>query len=195
MPYDAEATRARIFHAAVAEFAAVGIGGARMERIAERAHANKSLIYRYFGSKEKLFAAVLMTELQQLADAVAIDPDRVAQYVGELFDYHVSHPEVIRLMMAEGFHYGTADVPDQRARGAYYQGKAEAVRRAQARGKADSSLDARSLVLALLGLVGWYFAAPQISRMVLDDDPHDPAVLAAHREALVEAARRIVHPR
>ncbi|MFJ3802611.1 TetR family transcriptional regulator [Streptomyces sp. NPDC090088] len=192
MPYDSDATKARIFDAAVAEFAEVGIGGARMERIAERAQANKSLIYRYFGSKEQLFAVVLMSELRKLAEAVSIDPDRVAEYVGELFDYHVAHPDLIRLMVAEGFRYGASDVPDQQSRTAYYQSKTEAIRAAQELGVVADSLDARSLVLALLGLVGWYFAAPQISRMVMDGDPYDPAVLAAHRAALTEAARRIV---
>ncbi|MGW2169486.1 TetR family transcriptional regulator [Streptomyces sp. NPDC001705] len=195
MPHDADATRARIFDAAVAEFSAVGIGGARIERIAERAKANKSLIYRYFGGKEQLFAAVLVGKLKQLVETVSIDPESVAEYVGKLFDYHVAHPEMIRLMMAEEFHSGTAEVPGQEDRTRYYSSKAHAVRTAQEQGRADTSLDARSLVLALTGLVSWYFAAPHISRMVLDDDPRDPAVLEAHRAALVEAARRIVQPR
>ncbi|MGY0488195.1 TetR family transcriptional regulator [Streptomyces sp. WG-D5] len=194
MPYDAEATRARIFDAAVAEFSAVGIGGARVERIAERAQANKALIYRYFGSKERLFAAVLADRLKQLVETVSIDPESVAEYVGNLFDYHVTHPEMIRLMMAEEFHSGIAAMPGQEARSRYYSSKAQAVRTAQEQGRADTSLDARSVVLALTGLVCWYFAAPHISRMVLDEDPGDPAVLEAHRTALVEAARRIVQP-
>lgn len=187
MPYDADATRARIFAAAAEEFAAAGIGGARIERIAERAQANKSLIYRYYTSKENLFAAVLMGELAALAESVTLDPGRVVDYVGELFDYHVTHPRVIRLMVAEGFHYGTADVPDQRARTAYYQGKVTAVREAAA----DPVLAPQNLTLILVGMVGWFFAAPQISRMILDGEPLDPAVLATHRAALLEAARRL----
>lgn len=85
-------------------------------------------------------------------------------------------------------------MPDQVKRTAYYQGKVEAVRTAQERSAVDGSLDARNTVLTLVGLVGWYFAAPQISRMVMDEDPFDPTVLASHRAALVEAARRIVTP-
>ena len=52
---DAEATKARIFEAATAEFAAHGIAGARVDRIAQNAKANKQLIYAYFGDKQKLF--------------------------------------------------------------------------------------------------------------------------------------------
>ena len=48
-----------ILDAATAEFARYGLGGARVDRIAERAGANKRMLYYYFGSKEALFLAVL----------------------------------------------------------------------------------------------------------------------------------------
>ena len=56
---DAEATRREILAAATAEFSRKGLGGARVDGIALRAKANKRMIYHYFGSKEKLFTAVL----------------------------------------------------------------------------------------------------------------------------------------
>ena len=55
MPRDADATRARILDAAVAEFSARGLAGARIDRIAEAAAANKRMIYVHFGSKDGLF--------------------------------------------------------------------------------------------------------------------------------------------
>ncbi|MDN3247398.1 helix-turn-helix domain-containing protein, partial [Streptomyces sp. ZSW22] len=55
---DPEATKARIFEAAVAEFARHGIAGARIDRIAAEAKANKQLIYAYYGNKAELFASV-----------------------------------------------------------------------------------------------------------------------------------------
>ncbi|MEJ1935640.1 TetR family transcriptional regulator, partial [Nostoc sp. NIES-2111] len=42
---DADATRARILEAARTEFARLGLGGARVDEIAERARANKRMIY------------------------------------------------------------------------------------------------------------------------------------------------------
>jgi AcrR family transcriptional regulator len=56
---DADATKARILEAAKAEFARLGLGGARVDEIADKARANKRMIYHYFGSKEDLFTAVL----------------------------------------------------------------------------------------------------------------------------------------
>ena len=52
-------TRQRIFEAAVEEFATHGNAGARVDRIADKAQANKEAIYRYFGTKEELLRRVL----------------------------------------------------------------------------------------------------------------------------------------
>ncbi|HWP12149.1 MAG TPA: helix-turn-helix domain-containing protein, partial [Ramlibacter sp.] len=56
---DADRSQATILTAARDEFAEHGLGGARMDRIAERAGLNKRLIYYYFEDKEQLFRAVL----------------------------------------------------------------------------------------------------------------------------------------
>src|ERR1700685_16233 len=52
-------TRSRILDAALTEFAANGLAGARTEQIATAAGVNKALLYYYFESKEKLYAATL----------------------------------------------------------------------------------------------------------------------------------------
>ena len=54
-----ERNRGRILAAALEEFARFGLGGARVDRIAARAGANKRMLYYYFGNKEELFLAVL----------------------------------------------------------------------------------------------------------------------------------------
>jgi len=48
-------TRSRILDAALSEFAANGLAGARTEQIAQSAGVNKALLYYYFESKEKLY--------------------------------------------------------------------------------------------------------------------------------------------
>ncbi|MFC7585359.1 TetR/AcrR family transcriptional regulator [Nonomuraea antimicrobica] len=76
MTYDAGATRQRIFQAATAEFAEHGLAGARIDRIAAAAQANKQAIYLYFGGKEKLFGAVVRAKLDEICHAVSLDPAR-----------------------------------------------------------------------------------------------------------------------
>ena len=54
-----EVTRAAILQAALEEFSEVGLSGARVDRIAERAGVSKPMIYDYFGDKNAVYAAAL----------------------------------------------------------------------------------------------------------------------------------------
>ncbi|MFD5177233.1 TetR family transcriptional regulator [Nocardia sp. NPDC058379] len=93
----ADATKARILQAATDEFATYGIAGARVDRIAKAAAANKNLIYVYFCNKEQLFDAVLDANVTHGLDSVPFTPDDLPEYAGQIFDYCQQHPEVIRL--------------------------------------------------------------------------------------------------
>ena len=62
---DPEATKARILAAALREFSAKGISGARVDAIAARAKVNKRMLYYYFESKEGLFREILRRRLHE----------------------------------------------------------------------------------------------------------------------------------
>jgi TetR/AcrR family transcriptional regulator len=55
----AELTRAAILKAAIREFSAHGLSGARTDAIAQAAGANKALLYYYFKNKEGLYSAAI----------------------------------------------------------------------------------------------------------------------------------------
>lgn len=192
--YDRARTTQRIYDAAVAEFAAHGISGARVDRIAQAAGANKALIYSYFGNKEQLFSTVVQRRITDLAEAVALDPEHVETYIGDMFDFVTASPDVIRLMQHEACHYEAREVPDRSARREHYDDKVSAVRRAQEHGTLDPQLDPRFVVLTLISLVSWFVAAPQITDMVVGDGS-DPELRARYRAHLVEMARRMIAPR
>lgn len=61
-----EVTRAAILQAALEEFSDVGLAGARMDRIAERAGVSKPMIYDYFGDKNAVYAATLREAYVQI---------------------------------------------------------------------------------------------------------------------------------
>ena len=74
-------TLRKILDAALGEFARHGLSGARVERIAARANANKRMIYYYFGSKEDLFLAVLEASYATIRNAeqiIVLDEGQVA---------------------------------------------------------------------------------------------------------------------
>jgi len=60
MARDSTETRRRILEAAYREFARHGLAGARVDRIAAAAQANKRAIYDYFGNKQQLFDVVVV---------------------------------------------------------------------------------------------------------------------------------------
>ena len=66
------ATARRILAAAEHHFAAQGMAGARTEQIATAAHANKAMLYYYFGNKRHLHRAVLENLFRQLRTAYMI---------------------------------------------------------------------------------------------------------------------------
>ncbi len=99
LAYDSAATRDRILRAARAEFAAHGLAGARVDRIAATAPANKKQIYVHFGSKEALFDSVITGAVEQLISEVPLTPDDLAGYTGRAYEAMTQRPEVFRLAM------------------------------------------------------------------------------------------------
>jgi AcrR family transcriptional regulator len=186
---DAEATRARLLAAATAEFAAHGIAGARVDRIANAAAANKQLIYAYFGSKDGLFDAALTESCAGLMDKVPFDPDDIPDYVGRLFDYAVAHPEVYRLVAWAGLERPNA-VAEFEADS--YGAKLAAITDAQREGRLDASLAPADLLALVMGLAGSWFSSSEAVRRFDSKDPWSPRRLAQFRDAAIEAARRIV---
>jgi TetR/AcrR family transcriptional regulator len=67
---NADASRARVWTAAAAEFAARGFDGAKVDRIAAAARVNKAMIYYHFASKAGLFNAILHDTFAAIATAV-----------------------------------------------------------------------------------------------------------------------------
>jgi AcrR family transcriptional regulator len=108
---DADRSQSNILSAARDEFAEHGLGGARMDRIAERAGLNKRLIYYYFEDKEQLFRAVLeqayldIRENERKLNLLGLKPaDAVRRLVEFTWQYYLDHPEFITLLNSANLH-------------------------------------------------------------------------------------------
>ena len=107
-PKDPEANRARIIEAAIDEFAARGFKGASMDAIAAGTHTTRALINYYFGSKEKLYIAVLEQVYGEIRDAEAkldlehLDPvAAIRRIVDFTYHYYVEHEGFVHIVVAE----------------------------------------------------------------------------------------------
>ena len=110
---DPERTRHRILAAATEEFSRYGLGGARVDRIAARAGANKRMLYYYFGDKEGLFLAALEDRYAHIRNAERtlqlehLAPrEALKRLVHFTWKYFLEHPEFLTLLNSENLHKG-----------------------------------------------------------------------------------------
>jgi AcrR family transcriptional regulator len=110
---DAERTKAEILAAAIREFSERGLNGARVDNIAARTRTNKRMIYYYFGSKARLYIAVLEDAYRRIREAekqLRLDDLPPAEAIRTLveftFDYHWRNPQLAKLVVIENIHKG-----------------------------------------------------------------------------------------
>src|ERR1700751_4552647 len=130
IPRDSAATRRRLMKAAREEVPARGIAGARVDRIASAANANKAQIYHYFGDKDGLFDAVLESITEEAVGAVPIDADNLPAYAARLFDYPFAHPALLRIVTWAWLE-GRTTPSTQAQRTTSYRRRVEAIKKAQ----------------------------------------------------------------
>ncbi|MBN1894792.1 TetR family transcriptional regulator [bacterium] len=103
------ATRERIKRSAADEFIRRGFDGARMQAIADRAGANKAMIYYYFRSKEALFEAIIREAFEELFGLLSkLSPDSrddpeilIPGMVRMHLRFLAEHPHLPKLMVRE----------------------------------------------------------------------------------------------
>ncbi len=185
MKRDAVATRERILAAAVDEFARNGLAGARINRIAELAKANKSLLYQYFGNKDALFDAAFEAVVVQTVSEVPLDPTDLAEYAAQLFDWHRAHPAPLRVAAWDRLErdgLGGTSSPLREA----IRDKVDAVAAAQAAGRITDRFSARSLLELVIAI--------SQSGPVDLTQPVSVEEAAEHREAIRLAVATLVAP-
>jgi len=102
---DPTQTRDRVLRAGIVEFCRHGYVGGRIDKIAKRAGCNMRMIYHYFGSKEKLYVAVLERVFGDLRREESrlhledLDPvTGVLRLVEFTMDHLGRHPEFVALL-------------------------------------------------------------------------------------------------
>ena len=105
---DPAGMRQRILEAAKQEFAAYGLAGARVDRIAANADANKRMLYYHVGNKEDLYLEVLEGAYEKIrAEERTLDlehldpPEAVARLIDFTWNYFLRNPEFLALLNTE----------------------------------------------------------------------------------------------
>ena len=100
--------RLRILEAAKQEFAAHGLAGARVDRIAAKAGANKRMLYYHVGNKDDLYLAVLEGAYEKIRgeerglDLEHLDPpEAIKRLIDFTWNYFLRNPEFLALLNTE----------------------------------------------------------------------------------------------
>ncbi len=183
----------RILCTAERIFAERGLAGARTDEIARAARVNKALLYYYFRSKDKLYAAVLDSLFSQLVAAVgsvlsAASPprQRLLHYVDAYFDFILGHPNYPRLVQRELMEGGKHIVRITRQ---YIQPVQQALSQTVARGVKGGEfrrVDAVQTILTINAMIVSYFAVAPMLSQVLGREALHPQAVTARRRAIVE---------
>jgi AcrR family transcriptional regulator len=198
---DPERTRQKILAAATEEFARHGLGGARVDRIAARAGANKRMLYYYFRDKDNLFLAALercysdIRAAERSLDLEHLEPRLALRRLVEFtWEYFLAHPEFMTLLNSENLHKGrhvrrSRSVPEMHTplvdtlRGVLRRGEREGVFR--------KGIDPVQLYISIAGEGYFYLSNRYTLSQIFGRDLMTPKALAArarHNAEMILAA-------
>lgn len=119
-----------VLEAAEGVFAAEGFQAASVEQIASRAEVAIATLYKMFGSKEEIFAALveqrqedLLAIVGALARAEATAQERMRRLIDSIFRYFDAHQDAFRIYLGatHGFPWHIRSSLGERAFGGYRQ--------------------------------------------------------------------------
>jgi TetR/AcrR family transcriptional regulator len=187
------ATARRILAAAERQFAAQGLEGARTEEIATAAHANKAMLYYYFGNKRRLHRAVLENLLRQFRSGVLTPPakklsakERFFSCVSGYFDFLAGHPNYPLLVQREAM--DASDTFDFMAREyfrPFYAQLAKTIAEGIAAGEFRDA-DPSQTASITMGMVTSYFASAPIVSQMAGRNLLTPQAIAERKQALLD---------
>lgn len=202
---DPVATQAKIIAAAKAEFAKVGLGGARIDTIAEKAGVNKRMIYEYFKGKEELFQTVLeemwtdiRTEEQKLALDHLPPVEAIRTLMTFTWEYYLKNPEFMSLVNSENLHRARHIKKSRRFR-ELHRGFIDMLQRILDRGVASGDfrpgIDARQLHLTLAAIGYYYLTNRFTGEVIFGFDFVSKEALQKRLEFNIETIFSILRPR
>jgi TetR/AcrR family transcriptional regulator len=191
-----EESRAAILQAAVCEFAAHGIAGARMDAIAAAAHVNKALLYYYFQDKDALYEAVLDHVFSGLRARVVpvLESDlpprqKMLEYLGTYFVYIAANPQFPRVVQAEWMRSGAESPSMQRVAKEYFRpiyGKLTEVLREGAEAGEFRKVNPMDFLPSVAAMIVFYFGAAPLMKMLMKVDPLSAERIQERRSFVID---------
>jgi len=193
---DPQRTTRNILVAAREEFVEHGLEGARVDRIAERAGANKRLLYHYVGNKEALYARVLVEAYRDIRRGERqlhlgeMPPDEAMEkLVGFTFDHFQNNPWFIRLLSTENMQRGryladSADIKELHS--PIIQQIGEVLAAGERAGAFRTGVNPVQLYITIAGVSYFYFSNIHTLSIAFDENLNTPEGRDARRAHAVD---------
>ena len=201
---DPARTREQILQAAIVEFSVNGFAGARIDKIAARAGANKRMIYHYYGNKDDLFQAVMertyddiRTKESQLSLS-DMDPQGAMRRLVEFsFGYFTENPHFTRLLNIENLYRARHIKGSQRVR-KMHSPLVEMIEDILARGRAKGvfrdDADPIQLYTSVAALGYFYFSNVHTLSAIFDVDFAAPPARERRLAHIVDVIMSYLRP-
>lgn len=199
---DAQATKKRILLAAKKEFAKNGLGGARVDVIADKAKANKRMLYHYFGSKDNLFTTVLenaYADIRAAEQKLKLDDLSSEQALETLvrftWQYYLKNPEFLRLVNSANLHQAKHLKKSKTIRPIHNQFVVivdKILKRGSDEGVFRNDIDAKQLNITIAALGYYYLTNRHSLSIILNFDFMDKNALEKRINFNIDTILRLV---
>jgi TetR/AcrR family transcriptional regulator len=190
-----ERSRQRILKTAIRLFAEKGFAGTSVDEIVDMTGINKRMVYHYFGSKELLYQQALATEYGKL-EALEIETlhseapieKTVYDIVAAYFSFLQANEEYVQLILQENLNRGRnlekMQIPLSKS--PILELLVQAVKTGQKNGTVRPAVDARFLLISLIGNCMIYCSNRFTLSCALAIDLCDRRVLNRAQKAVTE---------
>lgn len=195
---DPERTRGNLLDSAYREFAAMGFHGASIGGICKGAGVSKQILFHHFGSKEKIYLAVLEKAYEASRshdpefDLDRLDPVAAMRYlVGVSFDHLRDNRAFVRLLADENNNKGRHIKQSSKLRAIYVpliERIGQTLRRGEEIGVFRAGVDPNRFYISISALSFFYFSNIYTLHAALDIDMESEAALDAWRAHVMEFA-------
>lgn len=193
---NADATRAKILHAALGEFGENGLQAASTDDIAERCGVNKRMVYYYFGSKEGLYLAALesvfenLVALEKEIEVEHLDPPEAIEAMINLkIDYYLDNPHFISFLSMENF-YKARHLRKSKKLEMFKTPLTEVIARILKRGERSGqfrqNVEPVDFYVSLCALCIMYFSNQHTLGVIFGRDMMTPASIARRRRTVID---------
>jgi TetR/AcrR family transcriptional regulator len=197
-------TRERILAAALAEFSAKGLAGARVDEIARRARVNKRMLYYCFGNKQDLYREILRRKFGERAGFVDSIPPDLGGAILHIYRSGGDDIDFVRLMEWEAIDPGKGPLIAESERRALFEKTIAALRIVQRNGDLPENVNLSQLLISMIALAVFPLAMPQMIHLISGMKPTDARFrrerleflrwLGAHLSGFASSAARSPHP-